>query len=266
MRRAMSKYDVSGTHSRMPLRQTQMDAVAAYDQIAPGFRELSERRRAYLDAVEALIISKISKQAKSLLDVGAGDGRRGLRIANATGIKEITLTEPSSRMRAQIPQEYETWDVTMQDLPPRDQRFDCVLCLWNVLGHVPASEQRLTALKNLANYCSESGVIFLDVLNRYNILECGLFTVAGRWLRDTLLPSEDNGNVDVTWNANGNVVHAHGYVFTPKEMNGLFEKAGLSIVERIVLDYRTGQRRQWITFGNTLYVLRPKIYSNQSLR
>jgi len=250
----------------MPLKQSQLDAISAYDLIAPGFRELSERRRAYLEAVEALVISRIPKQAKSLLDVGSGDGRRALRIAGAVGINEITLTEPSSKMRALIPEEYKTWDATVQALPPGNRRFDCVTCLWNVLGHVPTSEQRLTALRNLAHYCSENGVIFLDVLNSYNIRECGLFTVAGRWLRDTLFPNEDNGDVNVTWNADGNLVHTQGHVFTAREMQELFEQAGLLVTERIALDYDTGQRRRWITSGNPLYVLRPKIYSNQSLR
>jgi len=265
-RYGFSKYDVSKPELLMPSEQNKLDAISAYDLIAPGFRELSERRRAYLEAVEALVISRIPKQARSLLDVGAGDGRRALRIAGAAGINEITLTEPSSKMRTLIPEEYETWDATVQALPPGNQRFDCVTCLWNVLGHVPTSEQRLTALRNLAHYCSENGVIFLDVLNRYNIRECGLFTVAGRWLRDTLCPSDDNGDMNVTWNAGGNVVHTQGHVFTTKEMQELFEQAGLLVTERIVLDYRTGQRRRWINSGNPLYVLRPKIYSNQSLR
>ena len=250
----------------MPPEQNTLDAIAAYDRIAPIFQELSHGRSAFLDAVDNQIVSRVPKQAKSLLDIGAGDGRRALKIAQASGIREIVLAEPSSAMRALIPDGFETWDATIQDLPRGGQRFDCILCLWNVLGHVPSSEQRLVALKNLAQRCSDSGVIFLDVLNRYNIPELGIATVAGRWLRDTLLPSENNGDVNVTWNAHGDVVHTQGHVFTAKEMDRLFEAAGLSVTERIVLDYRTGQRRRWMTSGNPLYVLRPRIYSNQSLR
>jgi Methyltransferase domain len=246
--------------------QNKLDAIAAYDLIAPAFQGISDRRRAYLDAVDASVISKIPKPARSLLDVGAGDGRRGLKIGAVAGIREITLAEPSSRMRALIPEGCETWDAAIQDLPPSSQRFDCILCLWNVLGHVPSSEQRLATLKNLAHFCSGSGVIFVDVLNRYNIAECGLLRVAGRWLRDTLLPSEENGDVDVTWTTNENEVRARGHVFTAKETAELFDTAGLSVRERIVADYRTGQQRRWITSGNPLYVLRPKCYSNQSLR
>lgn len=249
----------------MSSEPSKLDSIAAYDLIAPGFRELSERRRAYLDAVDRQIVSRIPKQAKSMLDVGAGDGRRALQIAEATNIREVVLAEPSSGMRALIPAGSETWDAGMEALSS-GKKFDVMLCLWNVLGHVSACEQRVTALRNLANCCSEGGVIFLDVLNRYNITECGLLTVVGRWLYDTVVPSENNGNVNVTWTTQGNVVHTHGHVFTAREMERLFEKVGLSVAERIVLNYRNGQRRRWMTSGNPLYVLRPKIYSNQSLR
>lgn len=58
-----------------------LDPVAAYDRIAPSFARLSEQRRAYLDAVERLIVSAIPAGSHSLLDIGAGDGVRSLGIA-----------------------------------------------------------------------------------------------------------------------------------------------------------------------------------------
>ena len=45
------------------------DPVAAYDRIAPEYRALSERRNAYLRAVEQLIVSRIPAGTGSLLDV-----------------------------------------------------------------------------------------------------------------------------------------------------------------------------------------------------
>ena len=239
----------------MSSEQPKLDAIAAYDLIAPGFRELSERRRAYLDAVEALVISRVPKHAKSLLDVGAGDGCRALKIAEAVGIREVVLAEPSPGMRALIPSAYETWDADMEALPS-GRKFDVVLCLWNVLGHVP-TEHRVNGLKNLARLCTDGGVIFLDVLNRYNIAECGPLTVIGRRLRDTLLPSKRNGDVDVKWIVDGRAVQTDGHTFTAEEMNGLSERAGLSAIERVVLNYRTGERQSRLSAGSFFYVLRP---------
>ena len=239
----------------MSSEQPKLDAIAAYDLIAPGFRELSERRRAYLDAVDTQIINRIPKHAKSLLDVGAGDGRRALRIAEAAGIREVALAEPSSGMRALIPSAYQPWDASMEALPG-GRAFDVVLCLWNVLGHVPR-EHRVAGLRNLARLCTDGGVIFLDVLNRYNVAECGLFTVMGRRVRDTLLPSRHNGDVRVKWIVDGRAVETQGHTFTVEEVNGLLERAGLSALERVVLDYRTGRRQSRLSAGNLFYVLRP---------
>ena len=250
----------------MPGGKQTLEAVAAYDHIAPAFRALSERRSAYLAAVDSLILDKIPKNARSLLDAGAGDGHRAIQLATAAGIPETVLVEPSAAMRALIPPGHETWETKIETLTPSDRKFDVILCLWNVLGHVPDNDLRVTALQNLACHCTSEGMIFLDVLNRYNVAECGWITVMGRRLRDAILPSERNGNVEVIWNADGRTVKTHGHVFTAKEADILFRRAGLSLVERIVLNYHTGKRNRQLSSGNPLYVLRPTSYSNQSLR
>ncbi len=235
--------------------EPRLDTVEAYDQIASEFRELSQRRSAYLDAVDALVIGAIPRYARSLLDIGTGDGRRALKAAGAAEIREVVLAEPSSGMRALIPPGHETWDAGIEALPS-GREFDVVLCLWNVLGHVP-TEHRVTGLRNLARLCTDEGLIFLDVLNRYNVAESGLFPVVERRLRDIFLPSENNGDVAVKWIVHGQTVETEGHVFTVKEMDGLFKQAGLSVVERIVLDYRTGRRQSRLSAGNLFYVLRP---------
>jgi 2-polyprenyl-3-methyl-5-hydroxy-6-metoxy-1,4-benzoquinol methylase len=234
-----------------------LDAITAYDRVAPSFRDLSQRRRAYLNAVDAEILRRLPAAATSLLDVGAGDGHRALQIARRAGIREVVLMEPSSGMRALIPEGCEVWNTRIEALSDFSSRFDAVLCLWNVLGHVPSAEQRVAALKNLARLCSGRGSIFLDVLHRYNVAECGVGTVLQRVLRDTFLPEEQNGDVPVTWRSGEHEVETQGHVFTTDEMAGLFRQAGLAVKERIVLNYRTGQRRRLPIAGNLLYILRP---------
>src|SRR6266700_4979618 len=136
-----------------------LDAISAYDSIASGFRELSQRRSAYLNAVDAEILRRIPAAA-SLLDAGAGDGRRALQIAGQAGVSEIVLVEPSSGMRTLIPPEHEVWVASIETLPATHRQFDAILCLWNVLGHVPNGALRVAALKNLARLCSSKGWIF----------------------------------------------------------------------------------------------------------
>ncbi len=227
-----------------------LDAVAAYDLVAPGYGELSARRRAYLDAVDAEILQRVPGGAISLMDVGAGDGRRALRIAQRAGISRVVLVEPSEGMRGLIPAGSEVWDARAEALPDEGRQFDVVLCLWNVLGHVPGRELRMAALENLGRACSPSGLMFLDVINRYNVAECGVGVVARR------LFSAHDGDVPVKWEMDTSDVETRGHVFGAKEMEGLFREAGLVKAERIVLSYETGQRKSWALAGNLLYVLR----------
>src|SRR5882762_1286081 len=154
-----------------------LDAIAAYDFVAPGYRELSERRRAYLDAVDAEILRLVPKGGASLIDVGAGDGRRALQIAKQAGITRVVLVEPSEGMKKLIPLGVEVWNERVEALRETSQRFDLVLCLWNVLGHVASREWRVEALRNLTRVRSAGGLIFLDVMNRYNVAECGVGVV-----------------------------------------------------------------------------------------
>ena len=228
-----------------------LDAIAAYDLVAPGYRELSERRRAYLDAVDTEILRRLPSGAASLIDVGAGDGRRALHIAKQAGVPRVVLVEPSDGMRGLIPAGSEVWHERMEALPDAGRaEFDVVLCLWNVLGHVPGWESRVGALRNLGRMCSAGGLIFLDVLNRYNLAECGVGVVLRRFL------SSHNGEVPVKWRIGGDEVNTQGYVFSANEMDKLFRDAGLKVVAREILNYRTGRREPWPVAGNLLYVLR----------
>jgi len=227
-----------------------LDAIAAYDLVAPGYAELSERRRAYLDAVDAEILRLVPKGGASLIDVGAGDGRRALQIAKQAGITRVVLVEPSEGMKKLIPPGVEVWNERVEALRETSQRFDLVLCLWNVLGHVASREWRVAALRNLGRVCSAGGLIFLDVINRYNVAECGVGAVLRRFL------SSHGGDVPVKWRIVSGEVETRGHVFTAKEMERLFREAGLSVVERIVLNYETGRREAWVAVGNLLYVLK----------
>ncbi len=223
-----------------------LDAIGAYDLVAPGYGELSARRRAYLDAVDGEILRRVPGGAESLIDVGAGDGRRALGIAARAGISQVVLAEPSAGMRGLIPAGSEVWTQRVEELAV-ERRFDVVLCLWNVLGHVPAGS-RVAALRNLGRV--SSGLIFLDVVNRYNVAECGVAVVLRRWL------AGNDGDVLVKWRTGTGEVETLGHVFAASEMEEMFREAGLRVVERIVLNYGTGRRERWSLAGNFLYVVR----------
>ncbi|MGD0201871.1 MAG: methyltransferase domain-containing protein, partial [Bryobacteraceae bacterium] len=161
-----------------------LDPVAAYDRIAPVFPRLAAERRAYLDAVDRLVVSGIPPGSRSLLDVGAGDGARVSRIARASGLRELTLLEPSAVMRSRCPPEARIWAMRAEDLGREQGRFDVITCLWNVLGHIFPTAARAEVLRQFARLVSSTGTIFIDVNHRYNARHYGTLPTALRFLRD----------------------------------------------------------------------------------
>ena len=226
--------------------------VAAYDAFAPYYKSYSEARSRYLRKIESIIISRASG-ADSLLDVGAGDGARALRIAQAAGIARVVLVEPSKAMRAQCPDSAEVWPCSASEIPDTAPQFPLITCLWNVLGHIRGSEQRLGVLARLKRRLIPGGTIFLDVTHRYNAASYGWTRTLARVVHDIF--SQKHGDVIVSWPANGQPIRTQGHVFTHAEMKQLFRSSGLDIVARWVIDYETGDERRFSTSGNLLYQL-----------
>lgn len=234
------------------------DPVAAYDRLAPYYSHFSKRRAPYLRRVEEQIAARLPAGAKSLLDIGAGDGARAIRIASVAGISRVVLLEPSTKMSSQTPVGCEVWRRRAEDLDADAiaERFDVITCLWNVLGHVPDFETRVRALRAAAQILSPDGLIFVDVIHRYNVRSYGATMTAARWLRDRTAPSDSNGDVKARWSTANGEISTYGHVFTDREVRRLADAAGLQHVRRLVIDYGTGNIRRASWMGNLLYVFR----------
>ena len=235
-----------------------LDPVAAYDRLAPHYSQFCERRAAYLRSVEEQIVSRIPPGSKSLLDIGAGDGSRALRIACTAGISRVVLLEPSSQMSVSVPAGTELWSTRVEDVEIAGiaERFDVIACLWNVLGHIESPGKRGRALSTAAQLLSPGGLLFVDVIHRYNVRSYGVVMTAARWLRDRFAPSDANGDVVANWQTTAGEISTYGHVFTDREMRRLAKSMGLECVERVVIDYRTGKIRGMSCLGNLLYVFR----------
>jgi ubiquinone/menaquinone biosynthesis C-methylase UbiE len=235
--------------------RTFLDPVEAYDRIAPEFARLSHRRRAYLDRIDQIVVSEITRGSRSLLDVGAGDGSRALRIVEAAGLKDLVLLEPSAGMRGQWPSGSRGWAIRAEDLCDRDAGFDAITCLWNVLGHIFPAENRFEVLRHCARLLSPGGLMFIDVSHRYNTRHYGVVPTFLRMLRDRILPNEQNGDVTACWDVNGARYATSGHVFTDAEFRRVAARAGLTIRKSFAVDYATGEIRQSKFGGHLLYVL-----------
>jgi len=233
------------------------DPVVAYDRLAPYYSHFSKKRSAYLRSVEKQIAARIPKGAKSLLDIGSGDGSRAARIAGAAGMPRVVLLEPSAKMSSEMPAGCEVWRMRAEDMDVSAiaERFDVLTCLWNVVGHIPGSDARVRALRAAAQLLSSAGLLFVDVIHRYNVRSYGVTMTVARWLRDRISPSDNNGDVKARWSTAGGEISTYGHVFSEREMRRLAGAAGLECAERIVIDYGTGEVRRASWTGNLLYVL-----------
>ncbi len=231
-----------------------MSAVDAYDVLAPHYKFYAENRKEYLERIEKIVIAR-SNGAQSLLDVGAGDGVRGLRIAKSANIKTLVLMEPSAGMRAQCRERADFWTCEATGIPDVEARFEVITCLWNVFGHIRSGEERLLALSRLKLLLSPSGSIFLDVNYRYNAASYGWTITLLRMMHDFFFRSERNGDVIVSWRIDGLNIRTRGHVFTQTELHRIFRAAGLKIKGKWVVNYSTGVEYKSPLRGNLLYQL-----------
>jgi 2-polyprenyl-3-methyl-5-hydroxy-6-metoxy-1,4-benzoquinol methylase len=246
------------------------DPVAAYSRLVPHYAEISRRREAYLRSIEEIIASRVQKGSKSLVDIGAGDGSRALRIARQCGIHNVIMVEPSLEMAASAAGTATVWNVRAEDLNAhaadcfREQqsnaselaRFDVITCLWNVLGHIRSFENRVRSLRAMRDLLAPEGKCFIDLNHRYNLRSYGVIPTLARFIRDAVFYKETNADVIAKWNIGGEFISTHGRVFTDGEIQQLARAAGLSVDDRIVVDYDNGQIRRFGFAGNLLYVFR----------
>jgi len=232
-----------------------LDPVSAYNQIAPAFAELARERKAFLESVERHVISAVPRGSRSLLDVGAGDGSRARRIAQSGGISELTLLEPAVAMQRG---RADMRTMRAEDLHAIDDRFDVILCLWNVLGHVFPAAARIETLRQFGRLLSPHGKAFIDLAHRYNARHYGVAPTAARFLHDLIAWREENGDVAVGWDFAGKRTTTQGHVFTHREFASMCRSAGLKIERKFVLDYANGQDRRRDFEGHLLYIVTPR--------
>ena len=192
-----------------------------------------------------------------MLDVGAGDGVRSLKIADLGSITRVVLAEPNTSMikSRQIRPGVEIWNTAAENLPAGKAEFEVITCLWNVLGHIETERKRIIALRKMKSLLSERGLIFIDVNNRKNAASYGWIKTFGRIFDDFIKPAETNGDVSYSWQVGERIIQSRGHVFTSREMERLISTAGLQTKVRYIIDYKNGRRRRSVFRGQLLYLL-----------
>lgn len=234
-----------------------VSAPDIYDALAPYYREYADKKATYLSAVDRFILNHAPSRPSSMLDVGSGDGVRGMALARQLGIASVVLSDYSAEMAARCRElgPSDVWQTAAQDLPETDRRFDIITCLWNVLGHLPDRASRIKALVRMKALLSGRGVIFFDVNNRHNAAAYGWVKVIGRIILDTMQHDDRRGDANFDWKIGDKVFPAMGHLFTPGEIETIIRESGLRVRKRIAVDYTSGVASQSPLRGQLAYCL-----------
>jgi len=246
-------------------------STETYDQFASNYRHYSEKKSRYIDAINRLIVSRV-KRSKNVLDIGCGDGVRGVQISRIIKPEKLLMID-SSREMVKLAARFQNGNIIVQQLDIvdrkavtelRNEKFDVIFCLWNVFGHIITEQKRTDALLNIKNLLSEDGVMFVDVSNRYNVSYYGIVTVAVNLWNDLMHPNQDNGtflyeiNVD-----NEKKVPSHCHFFSLGEFPKLCNEVGLQVIETIYINYETGITTNRFG-GHAFYVVKRKPLAEHS--
>ena len=226
-----------------------------FDALARHYREYSAQKNLYLRAVDAFVLRHAPRPARRMLDVGAGDGMRGAELALRLEAGWLVQVEPSEGMAAYCAARSggEVWRCGAEELPLDAEPFDVIVCLWNVLGHVPGTAARIEALRRMGVLLAPGGALYLDVNNRHNAAAYGFGTVLGRMAVDAVRFDERRGDSTYEWVVGDQKIPAMGHLFIPREMARLFGAAGLRVTRRVSVHYATGRESACCFWGQMLF-------------
>ena len=236
------------------------DSQELYNLFAPYYRPYSKRKKRYIETVNKIIINNLPSKTNSILDIGAGDGVRGAKLYKTIGARELIQID-NSRGMLKIMQKgkgisHMMLDISDDKLPKKLGKYDVILCLWNVLGHIETQEARLMVLKNIRLLLNPRGSFFIDVSNRYNAKYYGWKNALRNLYRDAVSPSIHNGDFKYIINISENLnISTKNHFFSPGEMRSLFKKSGFKILKKHFVDYENGEIQKFPFKGQLVYIL-----------
>ena len=168
-----------------------------YDNFSNQYRSYAEQRSQYCDSIDQYIIERLSASSDVLLDYGCGDGVRGSKIAKSLGSTRFYQADVSTKMlklAASLGTADAYIDVKNESLEDSVLPIDSCVCLWNVLGHLSDTNERIQLLSTLYKSLKSGGQLIFDVNNRHN-KAYGKFRSLFRILVDSLFPDESRGDI-----------------------------------------------------------------------
>lgn len=244
-----------------------------YDNFAPYFRSYSHKKSSYIKTVDKLILSNLPDQRGYIADVGSGDGVRGVYLFRKIKGDKLLMIDNSQNM-VKLAERHKRKNIEIKKLDISKQlsrefkgKFDIVLCLWNVLGHIPSNKKRLQTLQNIKMMLKEDGKAFVDISNRYNVKHYGLNKVMYNISRDILHPSYTNGDFSYKIPIDDEIeLDSTCHFFNPFEIRDLIKKAGFVIEKEFSINYSNGNIQRTFFEGHLFYTLSKARYVKYPLR
>lgn len=227
-----------------------------YNNLSESYDSETIKRLKYLNKVDDYIIQNCKDNLiNNYLDVGSGDGRRSMKIADKVNVNNtIYLIDNSESMSSNIKENdrVKVYNISVNDLET-ELKFDLITCLWNVLGHFPNKESVIRFFKKVDTFLSKEGIFVFDVNNRYNIAQYGNKNVAKNIEKD-ILKEKRSG-----WFTLGKVPNqTQVYIHSPFDINFYLQSTNLYIDETLFIDYNNGSEVSTFFEGQLLYKLKKR--------
>ena len=227
-----------------------------YDHVAKSYDEISRKREKYLDSVDQIVIDLLSDyKYLKMFDFGSGNGKRAKKISDKLASDGLVLSDSSELMVKECLKidNAKVFQVMGTDVPLFEKEFQGIIALWNVLGHIKDSKDRIKVLSLLRKNLAEGGRLIFDVNNRYNGASYGYCKCFFRFLIDSIHFNPKRGDVEYTWSVRGQEIKSSGHVFAPKEIAFEMNNAGLRVDKKFYVNYETGKVSRWFFMGQMLF-------------
>lgn len=207
-----------------------------YDNLSKTYVQISEKRKKYLDSIDQEILNFLrSINVSSILDVGLGDGRRSNKYIKTLNFSEKNFygLEPSSKMYLKALNNLkEITNVYNKNVESYEtnKKFNVIMCLWNVIGHVSNLE---IFIKKISKLSEHNGYFIFDFNNIYNLQTYGIKNFLSNLLLSLF---KTKYSYKVVHENNDTMVN----YYKPSYISKILSLNNFQIIKKIHINYQNG--------------------------